>query len=243
MGIRFACHQCGRRLNIKNDLAGKRGVCPGCEGRFRIPLRDADFSLGIDDEDSAPKPAVGRLTGGHVGVGVPVTGANGHGRNETSAPQAAATSVRAAPSTYPLLTDDPEAAWYVRPSSGGQYGPAGGDKLAQWIEEGRVATSSLVWRDGWPQWRSAAEAFPDLATKMPQASRAETVARVVATASRAVPRTGIPTSPTGEAIELTGDPTIGAARGKRSRRRGISIGMLVGVCLALLGVLIYIVSR
>jgi hypothetical protein len=36
MGIRFYCPN-GHRLNVKDFLAGKRGICPHCEARFRIP--------------------------------------------------------------------------------------------------------------------------------------------------------------------------------------------------------------
>ena len=47
MGIRFGCHHCGRRLNVKEALAGRRGVCPSCRIRFRIPNRDSPTSLPL----------------------------------------------------------------------------------------------------------------------------------------------------------------------------------------------------
>jgi hypothetical protein len=34
--------------------------------------------------------------------------------------------------------------------------------MRSWIQEGRVTANSLVWRDGWPDWRSAATTFPSL---------------------------------------------------------------------------------
>ena len=48
MGIRFSCHHCGHPLNIKQDLAGKVGRCPTCQGQFRIPLCDAATSSSIN---------------------------------------------------------------------------------------------------------------------------------------------------------------------------------------------------
>lgn len=48
MGIRFSCHHCGHPLNIKQDLAGKVGRCPTCQGQFRIPLADAANSSPIN---------------------------------------------------------------------------------------------------------------------------------------------------------------------------------------------------
>jgi hypothetical protein len=54
--------------------------------------------------------------------------------------------------------------WYVRPPSGGQFGPARGDIMRKWIDEGRVSADSLVWREGWAEWQTAAEVLPTLAT-------------------------------------------------------------------------------
>lgn len=36
MGIRFACPN-GHNLNVKEHLAGKRGICPNCGAKFTIP--------------------------------------------------------------------------------------------------------------------------------------------------------------------------------------------------------------
>lgn len=40
MGIRFSCPACGRSLNVKAELAGKRGRCPHCQGKIVIPSGD-----------------------------------------------------------------------------------------------------------------------------------------------------------------------------------------------------------
>ncbi|MFG0290971.1 MAG: hypothetical protein ACF8CQ_22565 [Rhodopirellula sp. JB044] len=64
-----------------------------------------------------------------------------------------------APSSQEIL-GDASSTWYVRPPSGGQYGPANGPTLGQWIEEGRVADTAMLWRDGWPDWRIAKEVLP-----------------------------------------------------------------------------------
>ena len=37
MGIRFYCHACDKRLNVKSFLAGKRGICPHCGAKVEIP--------------------------------------------------------------------------------------------------------------------------------------------------------------------------------------------------------------
>lgn len=71
-----------------------------------------------------------------------------------------ATPVPAAPVDH--IEEAPDSSWYVRPPSGGQYGPARGNIMRKWITEGRVSADSLVWREGWDDWIAANEAFPSL---------------------------------------------------------------------------------
>ena len=63
--------------------------------------------------------------------------------------------VSAPPAWTDPISESPHAAWYVRPPSGGQFGPARGDTMRRWVEEGRVTSDSLVWREGWADWRLA----------------------------------------------------------------------------------------
>jgi hypothetical protein len=37
MGIRFQCPHCSESLNVKDQLAGRRGKCPHCRASIRIP--------------------------------------------------------------------------------------------------------------------------------------------------------------------------------------------------------------
>lgn len=60
------------------------------------------------------------------------------------------------------IAENPKVVWYVRPPSGGQYGPAEGDILSRWIDEGRVTPDTLVWREGWRDWQEARGVFPQL---------------------------------------------------------------------------------
>lgn len=61
------------------------------------------------------------------------------------------------------LQDAPEVIWYIRPPTGGQYGPAGREVVRSWLAEGRITPDSQVWREGWRDWKEAAEVFPDSA--------------------------------------------------------------------------------
>ena len=66
------------------------------------------------------------------------------------------------------LADPAEVVWYVRPPSGGQFGPANRDLMRAWITEGRVTPDSLVWREGWRDWQEAGRVFPQLTPSSPR---------------------------------------------------------------------------
>lgn len=57
MGIRFFCPN-GHKLNVKDHLAGKRGVCPQCGAKFTIPMpadlqaADAAQPVGVGQSQS-----------------------------------------------------------------------------------------------------------------------------------------------------------------------------------------------
>lgn len=69
---------------------------------------------------------------------------------------------------------DPNVVWYVRPPSGGQYGPAAPEVIRAWIAEARITPDTLVWREGWRDWREARTVFPYLGgAEFPQVPPAE----------------------------------------------------------------------
>nr|ALS90708.1 Cbb3-type cytochrome oxidase component FixQ [uncultured bacterium] len=52
MGIRFNCPN-GHKLNVKEFLAGKRGVCPQCGAKFVIPMQaEAPQPIGVGQSQS-----------------------------------------------------------------------------------------------------------------------------------------------------------------------------------------------
>ncbi len=308
MGIRFACHQCGKRLNIKSELAGRRGVCPACSARFRIPLSDAEKSLPVEQKPdsiaassstaSTPTPPSSRRLSARetgspktksrpVGEGLPQGApssvasapandaffsseedvgeerAGGQGAGEQREGEVPASeegfegkpfnvdpAVERPPSAELLSEHEPEAIWYVRPPSGNQYGPASTELLRQWIGEGRVAATSLLWRDGWPQWRTAVEVLPELADRLPGAGKAaDASGEPFAGAFPAEPTPGQggigqgETRPAGSAVDLAGQATVGAERRVRSSRRVMWIGVLAAVALMLVGLLVVVANR
>ena len=189
MGIKFLCPN-GHKLNVKAYLAGKKGVCPKCGVRVRIPQQPAEANDDNDpsDEDPlaspavAPRPAVAVpaftapiavVSPPSIRPAIPVvpTGMAVAAPAVTRSVPSSPPAVVGVPAADPLL-ESPQANWYVRPPSGSQYGPARGDVLRKWIAEGRVSGDSLVWREGWTEWRGAGEMFPSLG--LPQISVAPT---------------------------------------------------------------------
>ena len=204
MGIRFLCPN-GHKLNVKSFLAGRRGICPHCGTRLRIPTesqipsrRERAASDGASARPARnhpvlklPKPLAAAPQDSGIAISTldptldPLSSA-AHAEGETAAealppvdaepaadgsglglphistdptPPAAPEPPSSAPDP---ISEAPQSVWYVRPPSGGQYGPAPGAIMRQWISEGRVSADSLVWREGWGDWRPAAEVFPQL---------------------------------------------------------------------------------
>jgi hypothetical protein len=155
----------------------------------------------------------------------------------------------------------PEAVWYIRPPSGGQFGPAEAELMRTWLEEGRITGDSWVWREDWKDWARASYVFaglpatpeetgPGAATVGPPAELTEEVEP-----SKQAPTIGPPpTAAVG--LEETGPEIIPpidvqtepsrpkAPVERRGRRR--SAGLVVGlsVVVVLLGIiLIWVLSR
>jgi hypothetical protein len=86
-------------------------------------------------------------------------------------------SATPAPSAAPdPLAEAGDVVWYVRPACGGQFGPASREVMRSWLHEGRVGADSLVWREGWPDWRQAAKVFPQLGAGRPDPPSGEITA-------------------------------------------------------------------
>lgn len=221
MGIKFHCPN-GHKLNVKAFLAGKRGVCPKCGMKVRIPT---ESEPGIDSDLEEEEASVSSKSNGSGSVAAAL--------HRPAAPAVATAPVAAASAHAATATDpiqeNPTAIWYVRPPTGGQYGPARGDVMRKWLTEGRVSSDSLVWREGWSDWQNAGKTFPEL-----EAGGAPPTAQAVA------PSTTVPLSPRSS--------TRAAARydAKKQTTSSTAIAILVGLgilCLILSGVLVYAVMN
>ena len=168
MGIRFACHACGKALHIKSELAGRRGKCPKCQERFRIPMQDAERSISLS-EDDVGATASALPSDVHQPTDELAAGRRGSTNPETVEPETVGPMtvdsrgggerVGGGGAGKPSTTSAAEDAWYVRPPGGGQFGPASRLVFQGWVDEGRISAETLLWRPGWNDWRLAADVF------------------------------------------------------------------------------------
>ncbi len=187
MGIRFYCPN-GHKLNVKSFLAGMRGICPHCGARVNIPLQStrpsskelrrqrAQAAPGAPDH--APVAAEQARTEAEAEfearLALP-SDADNRAAADASAPgnlppqQSGGSTGGPAPMPGPgvgqvpdPLEEAPDASWYVIPPTGGQYGPASASVMRTWLAEGRIGPDSLVWREGWPDWKEARHVFPQV---------------------------------------------------------------------------------
>jgi hypothetical protein len=133
MGIVAVCPN-GHRIKVKDELAGRKGVCPTCAARFRIPHKDAQ-----PDADS-PRD---------VGTNLPTA------RAVSLDPVAVSTLPTAAP-----LDERPESPWLIAVRGGTPSGPLDAAAFGAWLESGEATAEHVVWREGWPEWRPLGDVCP-----------------------------------------------------------------------------------
>jgi hypothetical protein len=246
MGVRFQCPQ-GHQLHVKAELAGRRGICPECGAKFIVP----SFSGGRVAEDAgtaSSPPSKGGIPAGSPppqceeaiqtpSVFIPTAPA--------AAPATPAPIPSPDPNEPPAIATAPDAvAWYVRPAAGGQFGPASTDVFRGWVEDGRVAADSWVWRTGWTDWRPGGEAMGSLADVIapPPAVAAPPVPEMAA-----VPIVDAP-SASPAADEASASPHHAAttaearrAEMRRRRRRNNAIALALGVVALVVAVVMAVV--
>jgi len=132
-----------------------------------------------------------------------------------------------------------DAKWFVRPPSGGQFGPASSALLMNWITESRVTADSFLWREGLAQWQLASLLVPELFSSLHPVPAMATSPNEILSADRS------DAANTKSDIRLDGQPTIrsGAVLKKRMQKRRQQLTMVIllaSVSLILLSILIFV---
>ena len=225
MGVRFEC-PAGHKLHVKAELAGKRGICPECGAKFIVP----SFSGQRVPEDNGPTDNTTATASGPAAT------------SSTATPPIAKTVPGAQP---PPAVE--AATWFIRPASGGQYGPADDATFAQWVIEGRVAADSWVWRDGWADWKAGGEALRDFKARptpsAPPAVASSTVFETSFDVEEPMPAVGVTTATAAATVEPTvADARRAEVRRRKQRVRTFSIVLSI-VALVMLVALVFVLSR
>ncbi len=121
-----------------------RGAVASGQAADLLPLDEAQL-----EQASIPSAKIGEDVDFHAEGPIPAVGPS----------QAISSPIESDP-----LHEAPNCKWYVRPPSGGQFGPADADLMEKWIDEGRVTGDSFVWREGWEDWKIAADIFTELSS-------------------------------------------------------------------------------
>ena len=170
MGIVAFCPN-GHRIKVKDKFAGKKGICPTCKAKFRIP-------------DTAPQPAPERSAANPAGlptarvvsldptVASSLPAAYALERAEavgaaaqTSEPADAGPDftevARPATVAHAALDERPDLAWCVAVRGGAPSAPLDAAAMRAWLASGEATTETVVWRSDWADWRPLGEVFPD----------------------------------------------------------------------------------
>lgn len=184
MGVRFEC-PAGHKLHVKAHLAGQRGICPECGARFIVPTFSGGRVPEATGSGSFDAEADGSASSGYVSVGLESSASYNAGIKQAAVGGAPAVGANGAGAGDAIE-------WYVRPATGGQFGPVDTTAFQQWVGEGRVAADAWVWRTGWADWKPGGEALKTLGGSGVERSRrvsAPSRAPIVAAPSRRVAAT------------------------------------------------------
>ena len=168
-----------------------------------------------------------------------------HGSAAANSPGAAVAAIRpvmpsAAASGPDPIAEAPSAIWYVRPASGGQFGPAAGEVMRQWLAQRRVGGDSMLWREGWTDWKRAVAVFPSLGPA-PAANAAP------APAQGSAPTSNFATDDDWVEAIIDTRPTVGhhsaRSKGKQSNTIVIVSFFLILLCVLLAVVMATVIMR
>jgi hypothetical protein len=166
MGIVAYCPN-GHRIKVKDKLAGKRGLCPTCGAKFRIPKIAGGLLPPVFEEAVSAALPLARFVPIDPGVvaSLPRALPYGTGRGGDEPVKAAGSSAaRAAGAEQPwapAITERADQSWCIALPGGTPSEPIDGRAMQEWLVAGRATGGELVWRADWPDWRPVRGVFPE----------------------------------------------------------------------------------
>ncbi len=162
MGIVAYCPR-GHRVKVKDDLAGRKGICPQCAARFRIPEKGAELPLArvvsLDEAEAAGLPrARAANRSGASRPQQPAAAEPGVTHPAAADPVAAVEPA----AVHPSIAERPDLSWCLAVPGGQPSPPLSGEAMQRWLEAGHATGEELVWRADWPDWVAIRSVFPGL---------------------------------------------------------------------------------
>lgn len=182
MGIVAICPN-GHRIKVKDELAGRKGICPTCATRFRIPRKTPAADGGASTAATAAVPmarfvSFDQLLAASLPAALPLEdvapGAGGEPEGDAAELVPDFSEVAAEPDhvastvSFPALAERPDLAWCYAVRGGGPSAPLAAATLRTWLESGAATVDHVVWRADWPEWRPLADVFPDALEPRPR---------------------------------------------------------------------------
>lgn len=178
MGIIAFCPR-GHRVKVKDELGGRKGICPECQVRFRIP--PAGIELRVARVVSLDPTLAARLPRAEVlgsddllrAAGVAATASADGDEAESDGVVGDALRPDAfepldrepaagdrPPALHPAIAERPELAWCVAVPGGEPSPPYDAVSLQRWLDAGSATGEEVVWRADWAEWVPIRTVFP-----------------------------------------------------------------------------------
>lgn len=182
MGIVSFCPQ-GHRVKVKDALAGKKGICPTCGARFRIPKVSAPppavaaapaaaslpvatvVSLDAAEAERLPRAVPFDLPSAKPPAPAATAVEVEHLPEATAEPVDFAEDAAHVVVLHPLIAERVDLAWCHAVPGGAASEPLGAEAMQAWLDSGRADAGALVWRADWPEWRPLRAVFPGHAAR------------------------------------------------------------------------------
>jgi len=163
MGIVAFCPN-GHRINVKDSFAGRKGLCPTCGAKFRIPAAGSAIEtpgaalptarlLDVDPAVAATLPRVLPFDDAPAPIAV---------EPEPVPAPAPAPAEPPAPALHPVLAERPDLQWCIAFPGGEPTEPLPAESMQAWLDSGQAEGNEVVWRSDWPEWRPAKDVFADV---------------------------------------------------------------------------------
>ncbi len=162
MGVRYTCPICEKVIQLNPARQARLRACPHCRTLVKtIAAEGRRAETQVNFRHKTPESQYEAKASSSGGIATCTMAAS----EPMVESQSCANALPA------ILTEKPDAQWFVRAPQGGHYGPASNELMFDWIADGRVGLRSLVWRNDWKDWLPASRVFSGLLESSPVANR------------------------------------------------------------------------